>query len=78
MGFILIHCQIGYKSKISDKGKEAFFVLYATEHVGDVYHLYDPNTRRIKTVVTSGGWENFIPTGIQSTSLIKTKITPET
>ena len=32
MGFVLAHRQLGYKSKISDKGKEAFFVEYATEH----------------------------------------------
>ena len=49
MGFVLIYYQIGYKSKISDKGKEAFFVGYATEHAGDVNRMYDPNTRRIKT-----------------------------
>ena len=48
MGFILIHRQIGYKSKISDKEKESFFVGYATEHAGDVYQMYDPNTKRIK------------------------------
>ena len=48
MCFVLTHRQIGYKSKISDKGKEAFFVGYATEHAGDVYRMYDPNTKRIK------------------------------
>ena len=37
MGFVLTHRQIGYKSKISDKGKESFFVGYTMEHVGDVY-----------------------------------------
>ena len=48
MGFVLTHRQIGYKSKISDKGKEASFVGYATEHAGDIYRMYDPNTKRIK------------------------------
>ena len=48
MGFVLIHRQIGYKSTISDKGKEAFLVGYATEHAGDVYRMYDPNKSRIK------------------------------
>ena len=37
MGIILGHKQKGYKSKISDKGKETFFVRYATDHAGDVY-----------------------------------------
>ena len=32
---------------MSDKGKEAFFVGYATDHAGDVYHMYDPSTNRI-------------------------------
>ena len=31
MGIVLTNKQIGYKSKMSDKGKEAFFVEYATE-----------------------------------------------
>ena len=48
MGFVLTHRQIGYKSKISDKGKEVFFVGYAIEHAGDVYRMYDPNMKRIK------------------------------
>ena len=48
MGFVLRHRQISYKSKISDKGKDAFFVRNVTEHAGDVYHMYDPNTKRIK------------------------------
>ena len=48
MGFVLTYRQIGYKSKIGDKGKEFFFVGYATEHAGDVYRMYDPNTKRIK------------------------------
>ena len=48
MSFVLTYWQIGYKSKISDKGKEAFFVGYTTEHAGDVYCMYDPNTKRIK------------------------------
>ena len=48
MGNILTHKQIGYKSKISDKGKEAFFEGYATEHPGDVYYMYDPSIKRIK------------------------------
>ena len=48
MGFVLTYRQIGYKSKISDKGKEAFFVGYTREHAGDAYHMYDPNTKRIK------------------------------
>ena len=48
MGFMLTHRQTGHKSKISDKGKEAIFVGYATEHAGDVYRMYDPNTKRIK------------------------------
>ena len=37
MGFVLTHRQIGYKSKISDKENKAFFVVYVTEHAGDVY-----------------------------------------
>ena len=36
MGFVLTHKQIDYKSKMSDKGKEAFFVGYATDHAGDL------------------------------------------
>ena len=48
MGMVLTHKQIGYKSKMSDKGKEVFFVEYATEHAGDVYCMYDPSTKRIK------------------------------
>ena len=48
MGIVLTHKQIGYKSKISDKGKEAFFVGYATGHAGDVYRMYDSSTERIK------------------------------
>ena len=48
MGFVLTHRQIDYKSKISDKGKKAFCVRYATDHAGDVYRMYDPNTKRIK------------------------------
>ena len=48
MGFVLIHSQIGFKSKISDKGRETFFAAYATEHAGDVYRIYDPKTRRIR------------------------------
>ena len=48
IGFVLTHRQIGYKSKISDKGKDAFFVGYATEYAGVAYRMYDPNTKRIK------------------------------
>ena len=48
MGFVLTHRQIGYKSKISDKGKEAFFGGYTTEYADDVYRMYDPSTKRIK------------------------------
>ena len=33
---------------MSDKGKEAFFVGYTTEHAGDVYCMYSPSTKRIK------------------------------
>ena len=40
MGFILIHSQIVFKLKITDKGKEAFFVGYTTEHAGDIYCMY--------------------------------------
>ena len=47
MGFVLIHRKKGYKSKISDKGKEAFFVEYITEYAGDIYRMYDPITKRI-------------------------------
>ena len=48
MGFVLIHSQIVFKLKITDKGKEAFFVGYATEDAGDVYRMYDTKTRRIR------------------------------
>ena len=48
MRMVLTHKQIGYKSKMSDKGKEAFFVGYATEHAGGIYHMYNPSTKRIK------------------------------
>ena len=65
MGFVLIHCQICSKSKISDKGKEDFFVGYATEHAGDVYHMYDPNTRRIRISCDVRLMGNFIMKGIQ-------------
>ena len=51
MGIVLTHKKIGYKSKISDKGKEAFLVGYATEHAGDVYRMYNPSTKRIKIKV---------------------------
>ena len=45
---VLTHNEIGYKSKMSDKGKEDCFVGYATEHAGDAYCIYNPSTRRIK------------------------------
>ena len=48
IGIVLTHKQIGYKSKISDKGKEAFFVGYVTEDSGDIYRIYDPIIKRIK------------------------------
>ena len=37
IGIVLTYKQIGYKSKMSDKGKDTFFVGHATERVGDVY-----------------------------------------
>ena len=46
--FVLIHCQIDFKSQISGKGKDAFFVGYTTEHAADIYCMYDPNTKKIK------------------------------
>ena len=55
MGFVLKHRQIGYKSKISDKGKEAFFVGYTIEYAGDVYQMYDPSTKIIK-IICDVGW----------------------
>ena len=48
IGFVQTHRQIGYKFKISGKGKVAFFVGYTTEHAGDVYRMYNPNTKGIK------------------------------
>ena len=48
MGMVLTHKHIGYKSKMSVKGKEAFFVGYATEHARDLNWIYDPSTKRIK------------------------------
>ena len=48
IGIVLSHKQIGRISKISNKGKEAFFVGYATDHTSDVYHICNPSTKRIK------------------------------
>ena len=37
VGIIFRHKQIGFKSKLDEKGSVGIFVGYATEHRGDVY-----------------------------------------
>ena len=77
IGMVLSHKQIGYKSKMSDKGKEAFFVGYTTEHAGDVYRMYDPRTKRIKISRDLRWMGNFYNDGHLKFLTIK-KTTPET
>ena len=48
MGIVLTHKKIGYRSKMTDKEKEAFFVGYATEHASDIYCMHNHRTKRIK------------------------------
>ena len=48
VGIILTHKQIGFKSKLDEKGSVGIFVGYATEHGGDVYRMNRLTTQRVR------------------------------
>ena len=35
------------EAKLADRGTQCMFVGYATDHAGDVYRMYDPDTKRV-------------------------------
>ena len=45
---ILTHKQIGFKSKLDEKGAVGIFVGYATEHRSDLYRMYNLTTQRVR------------------------------
>ena len=44
----LKHKQIGFKSKLDERGSVRILVGYTTENRGDVYQIYDMTTQRAR------------------------------